>query len=233
MAGLKGKWGHVTMSGHSAYEVMSALQKAIRRGQEDLAMHWAYELVSCGRFYVLLNRLRVIAAEDVGMGDPEAVMYALQMIELADRWWRGKGEWMLGVANAILTLARAKKSRVADHFYWAVRVREMNGWNPDIPDEALDAHTQRGRQMGRGPRFFIEESSRLANEAGQVAVPDPYKAEFDAYWSEVTDQNAAEDAAFGPRTDAGKKPAKKPDEPELPEGNADQQLQFVDDGKEG
>lgn len=209
----KPRWGHVTEHGYSAYEVTSALQKAIRRGQEDMAMHWAYELYSCGRMAILLNRLRIIGAEDIGLGDPQAVVFALHMIECAERWYKANGEWQLGVANAILALCRARKSRVADHFYWAIKARQLGGWKPPIPDEALDAHTQRGKhELKRGPRFFIEVSSKLVNPAPLEAVPDPYKAEFDAYWLKIDAEQAA-----GQGNGAVRAPD-EPNEPERPEG---------------
>ena len=47
-----------------------------------------------------------------------------------------------------------------------------------IPDVALDMHTNRGRRMGRGRRHFIEEAGRLENET----LEDPYFAEGAEAW---------------------------------------------------
>lgn len=47
-----------------------------------------------------------------------------------------------------------------------------------MPDFALDRHTQRGRQMGRGPEFWYQEASIIAPEGD---VPNPYLEETKRY----------------------------------------------------
>lgn len=62
----------VTPSGHPGDEVISALQKFIRRGETELAVRAAYELYLTGEELTayLWRRLLVISAEDVGLGEP-------------------------------------------------------------------------------------------------------------------------------------------------------------------
>jgi hypothetical protein len=58
-----------TKHNYDAFEVVSALQKCIRRGLEEDALYWAYELAeSRNKNYSswLWTRLKVIACEDVG-----------------------------------------------------------------------------------------------------------------------------------------------------------------------
>lgn len=64
----------VTPSGHPGDEVISALQKFIRRGETELAVRAAYELYLTGEELTayLWRRLLVISAEDVGLGEPMA-----------------------------------------------------------------------------------------------------------------------------------------------------------------
>jgi MgsA AAA+ ATPase C terminal len=60
----------VTPGGYRAGEVTSALQKALRRGEEREALHWTSELDLAGFPGYVWKRLRIIASEDVGLADP-------------------------------------------------------------------------------------------------------------------------------------------------------------------
>lgn len=171
MGGFK-QW---TKQGYSVWEVISALQKAVRRSEEEEAMFWALELEESGFFPLMLNRLRVIAHEDIGIGDPRALLVSGRCIEDAEKFYQQKNKaWRLAIGNCILSLCRAKKSREADEFQGAIRYRRLKGWKPEIPDHALDFHTLRGRRMGRGAEQFIEEGTRLVPEP----EPGRYREEF-------------------------------------------------------
>ena len=55
-----------TVNGYDPSEVVSALQKCIRRAEIDDALFWAAELERSGMGWVLWRSLRIITAEDVG-----------------------------------------------------------------------------------------------------------------------------------------------------------------------
>ncbi len=60
-----------TKGGYLLDEVVSALQKCIRRGREEEAMYWALEMAESGCGKYLWRRLMIIGAEDVGLADPQ------------------------------------------------------------------------------------------------------------------------------------------------------------------
>jgi replication-associated recombination protein RarA len=169
----------LTPGGYLCGEVASALQKAIRRGNEREALFWASELDLAGYGNYVWKRLRIIASEDVGLADPDA---AVRVRALYDNWLdskKAKNEdaMPLFLAHAVCVLARAAKSGLAVHavmaFWMGNRQMRM-----EIPDHALDMHTARGRRMGRGKQHFLDEAGRLEGEA----LPDPYLAEGAAAW---------------------------------------------------
>lgn len=149
--------------GNREYELISAMQKFIRRSMEREAGRAFFELAtSGGTFRIALNRLKVIAHEDVGMGDPDSALYALRCIDDAADWHsRGNDAWRLAAANAILALARARGSRVAEHFQAAVRGQNAQEGGVVVPDYALDMHTRRGKKMGRGLEHFFTEAAKM------------------------------------------------------------------------
>jgi len=150
-------------------EVVSCLQKAIRRGEEELAMKCAIELEYSFPIH-LWNRLRVIAHEDVGIASIETLNF-LANCEMYywDARRRSNIAYRLFISNAILALCRAPKSRLADDFNITLYAEMKNEDGKfEIPDYAIDKHTCRGRRLGRGFDHWLEEGCKLNDESKEV-----------------------------------------------------------------
>ena len=50
------------------------------------------------------------------------------------------------------------------------------GYVPEIPDIALDKHTLRGQELGRGSEHFLKEASKVFPQA---EVDNNYKEEYE------------------------------------------------------
>jgi replication-associated recombination protein RarA len=151
----------VTQGGYNFSEVVSALQKCIRRGLEREAMHWAIEIESIQAKY-LWNRLKIIASEDIGIADSSiAVLVATLSQNYEDALKRGNDAYRLFLGHAILAMCRAEKSRIVDNFVIATY---MNTDKPPIPDVALDKHTRRGRTLKRSWEHFFDEGVKVSPE---------------------------------------------------------------------
>ena len=164
----------LTTSGYRYDETISALQKTIRRGDEVSAMYWAIELES--EFYLdLWNRLEVISHEDIGITSMEVITFIrtckTQYLEFRDR---DSGSRRLMLANAILAMCRAEKTRVADHFNIS-SYRRLENERREIPDFAKDIHTRSGEALGRGWDHFFNECTYL--QSGLALDADPYRKE--------------------------------------------------------
>ena len=167
-----------TRRGFAFDQAASALQKSVRRGQEEDAVYFALELSDSGYTAYVWRRLLVITSEDVGLAEPTmpATIHALHQAALTLEAKR-KGSGRLPLVHAVLLLSRAKKSRIVDHALIAFSADETV-W--PVPDVAVDKHTKRGRAMGRGREHFFEEGSLLANvETGELEhephLLDPYR----------------------------------------------------------
>ena len=154
-----------TPRGYDIYELLSALQKDIRRGNEYQAVFWAAELESFNP-KTLWNRLRVIASEDIGIANPLAplVIDVLEK-EYDDARRRENDSYRLFLFHAVLFLARSRKSRIVDDLLNVVygEIQHEDKKLP-IPDYALDMHTLRGKKMGRGLEYFFSEGTKLNKE---------------------------------------------------------------------
>lgn len=158
------KFEFKTRKGYDFFEVISALQKAIRRCEEENAVYWALELYKSGFSKALWNRLLVITSEDVGLAESgiEVSINALynNYLALIEKK-KDSPEALLPTLHAVVLLARAKKSR---YIALLCEYDEFVGYDyRDMPDEALDKHTRRGKAKGRGLLYFYKESAKLNN----------------------------------------------------------------------
>ena len=177
----------ITPGRYKVWECVSALQKAIRRGQEVEALHWFYELEAAKLYALAANRVRICSQEDIGLADHNAVIFVHITLTDAERLYKGKNPaWRICIGNAIRTLCRARKSREGDHFQAAVQYRRAHSARINVPDHAKDHHTAAGRKLGRGLAFFRTEGAQLH----PLASPDPYEADAYKQWAEEQDCRA-------------------------------------------
>ena len=162
----QGSYSLKTKNGYDLFEASSAIQKSIRRGDEETAMFFVTELWMSGYDEYAWKRLKIMSSEDVGLAEPNisANIHALYQMYLEQtKKTDGKhNPERLFLTHAVLMLCRAKKSRLVDWTLvknWRAHEAELLA----IPDYALDKHTQRGRRMGRGFKHFFEEGSKLEN----------------------------------------------------------------------
>jgi replication-associated recombination protein RarA len=161
-------WVNVrTRHGLSGDEVISALQKEIRRGQTENAALLAYEMIttSLEMEAKLWQRFLAICVEDIGWGDVQAPILIYTLYQMHRKFERGAGERRLFAIHAVRYLCSCTKDRSSDEMTsWIKRQVESDQLLPTIPDYALDMHTQRGHQMGRGQLHFYEEAAKIQPE---------------------------------------------------------------------
>lgn len=146
-----------------ADEVISALQKEIRRGNTENACRLAYEMIQTSPEMEekLWIRLVVISVEDVGMGNPQAPVLINTLYEMHNRFSIGALDRPLFAIHAVRYLCECEKDRSSDELLnWIKQTEQV----PEIPDYAIDMHTKRGHEKGRGLKHFYEEASKVAPE---------------------------------------------------------------------
>ncbi len=164
-----------TEHGFAADDVISALQKSLRRGmlENAILLGWEMFLTSPEMEEMMWSRLCVIAVEDVGTGNPQLPVLVETLYQQHKRYPRPAGDRFLFAAHAIRMISGSEKERTSDDLVnWARRSVELGERLPEIPDVALDMHTLKGQQMGRDYRFFMEEASKVI----------PEKADKDQTW---------------------------------------------------
>lgn len=180
MAEYYDPWAYTTTKhGLSADLVISALQKCIRRADEQTAMRMAFELyvTSAAHEEKMWNRLLVIPVEDIGFGDPYACILIKQLYDLHKEFPYGDGDRPIFFLFAIRYLCKCKKERSTDHIKNIIMRESAKGIVPEIPDVAIDMHTNKGRfELGRDVFFFMNEASKVFPQ---------WEGYDDTYWKEL------------------------------------------------
>lgn len=116
-------------AGDEHYDTISAFIKSVRGSDPDAALYWLAKMVAAGedpRF--ILRRLYILAAEDVGLADPQAVVVVNACAQAFE--WVGLPEGQYHLALATLYLATAPKSNAVGAYWQALAHIEEHGAGP-------------------------------------------------------------------------------------------------------
>lgn len=160
-------WSKITTrNGFAGDEIISMLQKSIRKAKEENAIRAAYEMyiTSPQMEEKLWRRLMAISVEDIGFGDTNACIYVKTLNEIRKEFLYADGDRFLFFIQAIRYLCRCKKERSSDHIKCRIMAEFEHGKTLEIPDYAYDMHTQKGKAMGRDVIHFLEDASCVTPE---------------------------------------------------------------------
>ena len=116
-------------SGDEHYDTISAFIKSVRGSDPDAALYWLAKMVAAGespRF--ILRRLYILAAEDIGLADPNGVVVVNACAQAFE--WVGMPEGQYHLALATLYLATAPKSNAVGAYWEALAEIEAHGAGP-------------------------------------------------------------------------------------------------------
>ena len=188
-------WSKITTrNGYAGDEVISALQKSIRRGLEEQACMFAYELyISSPQLEEKLwRRLLTISVEDIGMGNPMAAVVVNNLYQMSREFDYADGDRPIYFIHAIRYMCQSEKDRSSDLLKNICIKSFAMGKLPEIPDYALDKHTQLGQAMGRDSFHFLNEASRVYP---QKEIDNDYKERYAKILEEYDPENVV-DTAF-------------------------------------
>ena len=183
-------WGNITTrNGVQGDLVISALQKSIRRGLAEEAVTFAYEMYITSEQFEdkLWRRLQAISVEDVGFGDLSAPVLINSLNQMRQNFPYTDGDRPIFFVHAIRYLAGVQKDRTSDNLKNIVKTEFAFGRKPDIPDFALDMHTEKGRALGRDFKHFLAEGSRVENE---LPVDQNYKSRLLALLDKIEQEGS-------------------------------------------
>ena len=166
-----------TRNGLAADEVISTLQKSIRRNKVEEACQAAYELYITGPLFLdkLWRRLLTISVEDIGFGNLQAAVQVNTLNEVRKSYAYDDGDQPMYFIHAIRLLCASTKDRSSDYLKNIIIKESAMGKVVEVPDIALDKHTKRGQEMGRGSKHFFEEATKVIP---QLEIDNDYRERY-------------------------------------------------------
>jgi putative ATPase len=139
--------------GDAHYDFTSAFIKSMRGSDPDAAVYYLAAMLEGGedaRF--IARRMVILASEDVGNADPQALVVAVAAAQAVEHV--GLPEAQLNLAQAAIYLALAPKSNAVTVALGEARrdVREIGNVRP--PKELRDAHYPGAKKLGHGQGYI-------------------------------------------------------------------------------
>lgn len=172
-------WANVTtLNGYQGEEVISALQKSIRRGKVEDACFFAYEMYITSREFenYLWLRLTTICVEDIGFGNLDAITIINNLDAARKKFAYRSVDRPIFFIHAIRVLCQSEKDRSSDILKNIVIKSVAMGEIKEIPEYAFDKHTTKGRAMGRDSFHFLHEASKVIP---QLEIDNDYKERYE------------------------------------------------------
>ncbi|MGI6081786.1 MAG: replication-associated recombination protein A [Limnochordia bacterium] len=133
------------------YDTISAFIKSVRGSDVDAALYWLAKMIKAGedpRF--IMRRLLILAAEDVGLADPQGLVVAVAGARALE--WCGLPEAQYHLAMVTIYLATAPKSNRVGAYFKALQDVEKQG-AAHVPEHLKDP-TRDAKHLGHGKDYI-------------------------------------------------------------------------------
>ena len=185
--------------GELHYDIISAFIKSIRGSDPNAAVYWLARMIEGGEdLSFIARRLLILAAENIGLANPNALLIANQCFDAVERI--GYPESRIILSQAVIYLACSPKSNAS---YMAINealeLVKKTG-NLPVPLHLRNAPTQLAKSLGYGkdykyahnyPGNFIEQeflpkeiSGTAIYKPGDNAAEDKYRQQLARQWKE-------------------------------------------------
>ena len=154
---IQRKLVHYDHDGDYHYDTASAFIKSIRGSDVDAAVYWLAKMLYAGenpRF--IARRLVILASEDIGNADPQALILASSMLNAIE--FVGMPEAQIILAQAVTYLALAPKSNAS---YIALQEASDDVKKKkveEVPTHLRDASYSGAKKLGHGEGYLYPHS---------------------------------------------------------------------------
>ena len=162
-------------AGEGHYNLISALHKSIRGSDPQAALYWFARMLAGGEDPLYIARRLVrMAVEDIGLGDPAALVQANAAQEAYQ--FLGSPEGELALAQTVVYLATAPKSNAVYMAYKAAMRSAQNSGSLSPPKHIINAPTKFMKQEGFGKGYEYDPDCENGF-SGQSYFPDDFTAQ--------------------------------------------------------
>ncbi|MDS1030018.1 replication-associated recombination protein A [Bacillota bacterium LX-D] len=156
-------------NGDQHYDVVSAFIKSMRGSDPNASLHWLARMLAAGedpRF--IARRMIILAAEDIGLADPQALAIAINAAQALD--YIGLPEARIPLAEACIYLACAPKS---NSVYVAIdkALNDVKKNIGSVPLHLKDGHYPGAKSLNYGAKYLYPHDYP-GNHVKQEYLPD-------------------------------------------------------------
>ena len=175
--------------GEEHYNLASALIKSLRNSDVDAALYWLARMIEGGADPVFIaRRLCILASEDIGLADPQAMVQAAAAAEITQLI--GLPEALFPLSQATIYLARAPKSNAVMKAYSAAAADAMETAREPVPLHLRNAATPLMKGLGYGEGYRYVHSDPKAEEE-MTCLPEKLRGRV--YYDEGKESGATND----------------------------------------
>lgn len=165
--------------GNAHYDTISAFIKTVRDSDPDGALYWLARMIEAGEDPLFVaRRLLILASEDVGLADPQALPLAVACQQAVH--FLGMPEAKFSLAETTVYLARAPKSNSASSAYMRAQSDAERTRNDAVPLHLRNATTELAKELG------YSDGYQYAHDHPGHIVPDqnhrPISVEGNVYY---------------------------------------------------
>jgi putative ATPase len=145
-------------TGDEHYDTISAFIKSMRGSDPDAAVYWLARMLEAGedpRF--IARRIAILASEDIGNADPQAISIAAAAWTITERV--GMPECQLTLAQAAIYMATAPKSNASAKAIWTATDEVRSGRTIPVPRHLRDTHYLGAKKLGHGENYAYPHDS--------------------------------------------------------------------------
>ena len=175
--------------GEEHYNLISALIKSLRNSDVDASLYWLARMIEGGADPIYIaRRLCILASEDIGLADPQAMVQAAAAADIAHLI--GLPEALFPLTQATIYLARAPKSNAVKSSYFAAAVDAEETARVPVPLHLRNAVTPLMKQIGYGKEYRYVHSDPSAKEEMEC-LPEQLRGR--KYFSDEEERAEGED----------------------------------------
>jgi putative ATPase len=164
---LQLRFAHYDKSGEETYNMLSAFHKSLRGSDPQGALYWMGRMIEGGADpMIMFRRAIAMAAEDIGLADPEALKLAVAARDAFHML--GPPEGYLPLAQMIVYLATAPKSNSTKVALTAAREAAQTHPAEPVPLHIRNAPTALMKELGYGAGY------QYAHNAPEAYIPQEY-----------------------------------------------------------
>ncbi|XZE53411.1 replication-associated recombination protein A [Planctomycetaceae bacterium SH139] len=168
-------------SGDDHYDLASALIKSIRGSDVNAAIYWLARMLEGGEdIRFLCRRLVILASEDIGNADPQALPLAVASMQACEMI--GLPECQLTLSQAVAYLSSAPKSNAATVAIGEALRDVREAPLIPVPLHLRDAHYKGAKQLGNGVGYVYPHADPEGARGQQYFDPEPYLGHSPNYY---------------------------------------------------